>query len=297
MTEQQPILNVDNLRKVYANTVAVDDVSLTINPGTCLGLLGPNGAGKTTTIEIIEDIIEPTSGQIYYKGEPRRSSFREEVGIQFQHTSLLNFLSVRETITTFTNLFADPEDFDTLVTKCELAPLLQRRNNKLSGGQQQRLMLALALINKPSLIFLDEPSTGLDPQARRNLWQIVDQIKAEGKTVILTTHSMEEAEYLCDRVAIMDLGNIIAEGSPEMLIRKYCGRNSITLPAVNNTDALHALPCPWHQEKGRVRIECENIHEAIGYLSRMNIDLSGMSISTANLEDVFLHLTGRQLRD
>lgn len=297
MTEPQPILEVSGLRKVYASTVAVDDVSLTIYPGTCLGLLGPNGAGKTTTIEIIEDIVEPSSGTIYYKGRRRRNSFREEVGIQFQHTSLLNYLSVEETIRTFISLYGNPEDFDTLVRRCELGSLLQRRNNKLSGGQQQRLMLALALVNRPSLVFLDEPSTGLDPQSRRNLWQIVDQIKDEGKTIILTTHSMEEAEYLCDRIAIMDRGRIIAEGSPEELIRKYCSGSAIFLPASADTDKLENMPYAWQRQKDRIRIECDDIHRAIGYLCTLNIDLSGMSISSANLEDVFLHLTGRQLRD
>jgi ABC-2 type transport system ATP-binding protein len=297
MPEQQPLLEIANLRKEYKGAVAVDDVSLKIYPGVCLGLLGPNGAGKTTTIEIIEDIIEPTSGTIRYKGEPRKNSFREEVGIQFQHTSLLNYLTVKETLTTFANLFSDPEDIETLVTKCELGPLLARRNTKLSGGQQQRLMLALALINKPQLVFLDEPSTGLDPQSRRNLWAIVDQIKEEGKTIILTTHSMEEAQYLCDRIAIMDQGNIIAEGTPGALIRQYCGTNSIFLPAVSPTDVPVPFPFSWNREENGIRIECDDIHEAIGYLCRMNITLSGLSISSATLEDVFLHLTGRQLRD
>ncbi|HKJ64210.1 MAG TPA: ABC transporter ATP-binding protein [Desulfopila sp.] len=297
MTETQPILEVNNLRKVYKTTVAVEDVSLTVRPGTCLGLLGPNGAGKTTTIEILEDIFEPTAGTIYYKGQPRRGSFREEVGIQFQHTSLLNYLTVKETLRTFISLYANPEDFETLVQRCELGTLLQRRNNKLSGGQQQRLMLALAMVNRPSLIFLDEPSTGLDPQSRRNLWQIVDQIKAEGKTIILTTHSMEEAEYLCDEVAIMDKGRIIAEGSPEALIKEYCGSSAIFLPLSVDTRNLENLPYVWQQQKDRIRIDCDDIYTTIAALSTLNIDLSGMSISSANLEDVFLQLTGRQLRD
>ncbi len=297
MTEPQPILEVYNLRKVYKNTVAVDDVSLTVHPGTCLGLLGPNGAGKTTTIEILEDIFEPTAGTIYYKGHPRRDSFREEVGIQFQHTSLLNYLTVKETIHTFIKLYGQPENFDTLVQRCELGALLQRRNNRLSGGQQQRLMLALALVNRPSLVFLDEPSTGLDPQSRRNLWQIVDQIKEEGKTIILTTHSMEEAEYLCDRVAIMDQGRIIAEGSPEALIKKYCDSSAIFLPDTVDSRILENLPYPWQRQKDRIRIDCDDIHGAIGSLGALDIDLSGMSISSANLEDVFLQLTGKKLRD
>ncbi len=297
MADKQPILEVFNLTKVYRDTVAVDDVSLRVCPGVCLGLLGPNGAGKTTSIEIIEDIIEPTTGHILYKGEPRGNTFREEIGIQFQHTSLLNFLTVKETLTTFSSLFADPEKFDVLVEKCELGALLKRRNDKLSGGQQQRLMLALALVNKPSLIFLDEPSTGLDPQSRRNLWGIVEQIKTEGKTVILTTHSMEEAEHLCDRIAIMDRGRIIAEGSPAELIEKHCGRSTLSLPGTFDTERLKGLPYPWRREGERVRVEADNVYEALARLSRMEVDLTGMSLARSNLEDVFLHLTGKKLRN
>lgn len=294
---EQPILEVFHLSKVYKDTVAVKDVSLQVFPGVCLGLLGPNGAGKTTSIEIIEDIIPPSSGEVHYKGEPRKSSFREEVGIQFQHTSLLNFLSVKETLTTFASLFDDPEDIEVLIEKCELGAILKQRNDKLSGGQQQRLMLALALINKPTLIFLDEPSTGLDPQSRRNLWGIVEQIKSEGKTVIMTTHSMEEAEYLCDEIAIMDKGEIIAEGSPESLIQKYCGQSSISLPANFDTNILTNLPYSWTKEGEGVKIESDDVYDVLAHLSKMDVDLAGMFISESNLEDVFLRLTGRQLRD
>lgn len=295
--QDQPILETFNLYKVYKDTVAVDDVSLKVYPGICLGLLGPNGAGKTTSIEIIEDIIEPTSGEVHYKGKARNPAFREEIGIQFQHTSLLNYLSVKETLLTFASLYTDPENIDSLIENCDLSQILARRNNKLSGGQQQRLMLALALINKPNLIFLDEPSTGLDPQSRRNLWSIVEQIKSEGKTVILTTHSMEEAEYLCDEIAIMDQGKIIAEGSPEHLIQTHCGNNSISLPFTFDLELLADFPCEWQVDKETVRFECEDVYGVIGHLSNMNISLAGMSISSANLEDVFLRLTGRQLRD
>ncbi|MEE4241190.1 MAG: ABC transporter ATP-binding protein [Desulfopila sp.] len=297
MNSHNLILEVSHLRKVYKQIEAVTDVSLKVHRGVCLGLLGPNGAGKTTTIEIIEDIIPATSGEILYKGEPRKKSFREEIGIQFQHTSLLNYLSVKETLKTYASLYSDPEDLTALIKRCDLASLLSRKNDRLSGGQQQRLMLALALINKPSLIFLDEPSTGLDPQSRRNLWSIVDTIKSEEKTIILTTHSMEEAEYLCDQVAIMDQGTIIAEGSPKALIQEHCGTSTITLPAVTDTALLSKLSYPIYQDKDGIRLECRDIQEAIGQLSKININLSGMSISSANLEDVFLRLTGRQLRD
>lgn len=295
--EKKPLLEVVHLHKKYKKTVAVNDLSFCVYPGICLGLLGPNGAGKTTTIEIIEDIIEPTSGTIHYKGEPRKATFREQIGIQFQHTSLLNFLSVRETLLTFAKLFTEPEELETLIEMCNLSPILERRNDKLSGGQAQRLMLALALINKPELVFLDEPSTGLDPQARRNLWGIVERVKSDGKTVIMTTHSMEEAEHLCDEVAIIDQGTIIAQGPPRDLIKKHCGTSSIYLPQAFNTSQLASFSLSWSRDRSRIRIECDDIHEVIGQLSKANIDLSGMSISAANLEDVFLRLTGKQLRD
>lgn len=292
-----PILEAKDLHKTYKKHKALRGVNLTIEPGICFGLLGPNGAGKTTTIEILEDIIEPTSGEIFFKGKKRNKYFREEIGIQFQHTSLLNFLSVKETLQSFAKLFAAPEPLDKLIEKCELASILNQRNNRLSGGQLQRLMLALALINKPTLIFLDEPSTGLDPQARRNLWRIVQQIKTEGKTIILTTHAMEEAEFLCDYIAIMDLGQIIAEGSPQELIRTYCGTNNVLLPAKIDTSQLNNLPYNWFYEDNFIKIECDSPNEVIAELARANIDLTGMSVTSANLEDVFLNLTGKQLRD
>lgn len=292
-----PILEAIDLHKSFKNIKVLRGVNLSINSGICFGLLGPNGAGKTTTIEILEDINDACSGTILFKGQMRKTSFREEIGIQFQHTSLLNFLSVKETLKSFAQLYSDPEDLDMLIERCDLKPILSQKNNKLSGGQQQRLMLALALINKPSLIFLDEPSTGLDPQSRRNLWRIVEQIKQEGKTIILTTHSMEEAEFLCDQIAIMDLGQIIAEGSPEQLIRTHCGKNSIVLPSPENLTVLNVLSCPWTREGDTIRIECDSPNLVIGDLAKADVDLSGMTVSSANLEDVFLRITGKQLRD
>ncbi|MDH3884554.1 MAG: ABC transporter ATP-binding protein, partial [Desulfobacterales bacterium] len=194
----EPILEVKNLVKKYDAVVAVDGVSFAIRQGVCFGLLGPNGAGKTTTIEVIEDVIPPTAGEILYKGKSRSSSFREEVGIQFQSTALLNLLTVRETLQTFQSLFTKTNTIEELVELCRLGEFLDQYNDKISGGQRQRFLLALALINRPELLFLDEPSTGLDPQARRNLWDLIQGINAEGKTLILTTHYMEEAQHLCD---------------------------------------------------------------------------------------------------
>jgi len=292
-----PLLEIQHLRREFKATVAVQDVSFSVAKGICFGLLGPNGAGKTTTIEIIEDVISPTSGSVLYNGKARATSFREEIGIQFQHTSLLNFLSVEETLRTFAQLFARPVEIEQLIVRCDLGSIRKRMNSKLSGGQLQRLMLALALINNPELIFLDEPSTGLDPQSRRNLWRIVERIKAEGKTIIITTHSMEEAHYLCDEIAIMDRGLIIAQGSPDQLIHTHCRTSTITLPAESLTDGADHLDLSWTRNEDRAVIHTDSVDGTLQVLTAGNISLAGISIHNPTLEDVFLHLTGRRLRD
>lgn len=292
-----PLLEVQHLRKQFKDTLAVSDVSFTVDVGTCFGLLGPNGAGKTTTIEIVEDIIVPTSGKVLYKGKPRSASFREEIGIQFQHTSLLNYLSVEETLCSFQKLFARPVDMESLIKRCDLEPIRKRRNTNLSGGQLQRLMLALALINNPELIFLDEPSTGLDPQSRRNLWHIVEQIKAEGRTIIMTTHSMEEAEHLCDEIAIMDQGLVIARGTPEQLINTHCRTSTLALPEAALVGWEGKINLQWEKHDNRAVIYTDSIDHTLQLLTASNIELTGMNIHTPTLEDVFLHLTGRKLRD
>ena len=244
------LLEVKHLVKTYKTLTAVDDVSFAIPKVICFGLLGPNGAGKTTTIEMMEGILSATSGEVYYKGSPRTSTFREEIGIQFQHTALLSFLTVRETLKTFQQLYHKTADIDSLLATCNLLDIQNQYNDKISGGQRQRLLLALALVNQPELLFLDEPSTGMDPQARRNLWDIVLNIKSQEKTIVLTTHYMEEAQLLCDEIAIMDYGRIIARGSVADMIRTYCGE-----------------------------------------------DATGKPCQEANLENVFIKLTGRQLRE
>lgn len=291
------ILEVKNLTKSFRDVPAVRGVSFAVEEGHCFGLLGPNGAGKTTTMEIIEDIIEPTSGTICYKGTQRSRSFREEIGIQFQHTSLLTFLSVKETLACYQQLYRKSADTDWLINRCDLSSILDRKNNQLSGGQRQRLMLALALLNQPDLLFLDEPSTGLDPQSRRYLWNIVEEIKKEGKTIILTTHSMEEAEFLCDSIAIMDQGLIIAQGSPAELIATYCNTNTITLPHKTVANQLACLDMIYKTNGKSVSIQTSHVDTTLGKLISCGVDLSEMTVHSANLEDVFLHLTGRKLRD
>ena len=293
----EPILEVKNLVKKYKQVIAVDGVSFALQRGVCFGLLGPNGAGKTTTIEIIEDVISPTAGEIFYKGAPRMPSFREEVGIQFQNTALLNLLTVRETIKTFQSFFTKTAPMEELVKKCRLSEFLDQYNDRISGGQRQRFLLSLALINRPDLLFLDEPSTGLDPQARRNLWDLIRGIKAEGKTIILTTHYMEEAQHLCDEVAIMDYGKIIAQGTPDALIRRYSRGIIVVLPRHHFAFQADRFPLPFREVKDTIEIKTDDVNHCIEQLIAHGIDLSDITVRSPNLETVFLNLTGRKLRE
>ena len=291
------ILEVKNLVKKYDTVVAVDGISFALPQGICFGLLGPNGAGKTTTIEVIEDVIPPTAGEVLYKGAPRTPSFREEVGIQFQSTALLNFLTVRETLKTFQNFFRRTATVEELVKLCRLDEFLDQYNDKISGGQRQRFLLALALINRPELLFLDEPSTGLDPQARRNLWDLIQGIKAEGKTIILTTHYMEEAQYLCDEVAIMDYGKIIARGTPAELIRRHSRGITVVLPRHRFGPEAKDFPLPVLEVKDTIEIKTDDVNQCLEQLISHGVDLSDITVRTPNLETVFLNLTGRKLRE
>ncbi len=294
--EMTHLLEVFDLVKSYGTVEAVKGVSFKVAKGSCFGLLGPNGAGKTTTMEVIENVISPTSGTIHYKGERRSSSFNEEVGIQFQETALLAYMTVRETLETFQSLYEVSSDLEKLIERCHLAEFQHQQNDRISGGQKQRFLLALALINQPDLLFLDEPSTGLDPQARRNLWQIVEMIKAEGKTIILTTHYMEEAEYLCDEIAIMDNGHIIACGTPDELIREHGGQKSVSLPQSALNGKMDKLPFKTRGSQERVELLTDDVNACLQFLIHENIDLSDLTVNVQNLESVFLNLTGRQLR-
>ena len=216
------LLSVRHLKKSYNGHPAVRDISFDIRAGSCFGLLGPNGAGKTTTIEIMEKIMEPDQGEVFYRGTRRTGQFNQVVGIQFQQTQLMAYLTVAETLKTFAAFYRQPLDVDEVISMCRLEEIKDRMNDKISGGQRQRLLLGLALINDPELIFLDEPSTGLDPQSRHNVWEIIRRVNGRGRTIVLTTHYMEEAQNLCDTVAIMDKGQIIESGPPADLIQKHC---------------------------------------------------------------------------
>ncbi len=250
-----PALLVQGLRKAYNDVVAVDGLDLEVNSGECFGLLGPNGAGKTTTIEICEGLLAPDSGRVEVLGrrwETDARDLRELLGIQLQETQLSEKLTVEETLTLFQSFYREPRDIGEVIDKVELGEKRSSRVGGLSGGQKQRLAVACALVGNPQLLFLDEPTTGLDPQSRRQFWDLIEKFQAEGKTIVLTTHYMEEAERLCDRVAIVDHGHVIALGSPNELMESI--------------DVSH-LPPPEPRK------------------------------TTATLEDVFVSLTGRTLRD
>jgi ABC-2 type transport system ATP-binding protein len=290
------ILEARRLVKHYGSVVAVNDVSFAVEQGTCFGLLGPNGAGKTTTVEMIEGILPATSGEVLYRGEPAGGRFREEAGIQFQKTALQDFLTVRECLTLFRQLYPRGADVDDVIRVCALEKLQDRDNRKLSGGQQQRLLLGIALVNDPEVLFLDEPTTGLDPQARHNFWDLIRTVKARNKTVILTTHYMEEAYFLCDTIAIMDHGRIIAMGSPAQLLREHFEDVILELP--REDFALDRAQVPFQVLEGaeQVEISTSNVDATLKYLMDSQVPLKRLRIRPRNLEDLFLELTGKELR-
>jgi ABC-2 type transport system ATP-binding protein len=291
-----PILEVHALVKQYPSVTAVSGVSFAVPEGTCFGLLGPNGAGKTTTVEIMEGILPPTSGEVRYRGEPLDARFHEEAGILFQKTALQDFLSVRQCVALFRGLYERGLDVDEVLKLCALEKLASRDNRKLSGGQQQRLLLAIALVNDPKVLFLDEPTTGLDPQARRNFWELVESIKARRKTIILTTHYMEEAQLLCDEIAIMDHGRIIAQGAPERLLREHFAEVLLELPRQDFPELARQLPLKLIDASDRVEISTHDLDSTLRALIEARVPLRNLRIRPANLEDLFLELTGKELR-
>jgi len=292
----QPVLEVRDLVKQYPGLRAVDGVSFSISEGRCFGLLGPNGAGKTTTVEIMEGVTRPTSGDVLYRGEALGARFRAEAGIQFQKTALQDFLTVRETLALFTRLYPRRRDVDELIRTCALEQVAGRDNRKLSGGQMQRLLLAIALANAPRVLFLDEPTTGLDPQARHNFWDLIRSIKAEGRTVLLTTHYMEEAYELCDVIAIMDRGRIIAEGPPSRLLEDHFDDVVLELPREDFRGAPADFPLPVLVASDRIEISTGDVEGALQALLGQGVPLKRLRIRPRNLEDLFLELTGRELR-
>ena len=292
----EPILEVCNLVKEYAAVTAVNGVSFSVPEGTCFGLLGPNGAGKTSTIEIMEGILAATAGEVRYRGEPIGQRFREEAGILFQKTALQDFLTVRQCLAMFRGLYDRGLDVEEVIQMCALEKLADRDNRKLSGGQQQRLLLAIALINDPAMIFLDEPTTGLDPQARRNFWELIQSIKARRKTIILTTHYMEEAELLCDEIAIMDNGKVIAQGTPRDLLTQHFAEVLLELPRQEFPESARQLALKVIDTSDRVEITTNDLDSTLRTLMDAHVPLQNLRIRPPNLEDLFLELTGKALR-
>jgi ABC-2 type transport system ATP-binding protein len=289
------LLEARNLVKEFPGVRAVDGIDLAVPTGRCFGLLGPNGAGKTTTLEMLEGIQRPTAGEIRYRGRPLDREFRERIGIQFQATSLQDFQTVSESLHMFAALYRRSADLDEIVRLCNLADILHRDTRKLSGGQRQRVLLAVALVNDPEMVFLDEPTTGLDPQSRRYFWGLVETVRRRGKTILLTTHYMEEAQRLADEIAIVDQGRIIAQGTPQGLVRQHFPAKVVRLPEQGWPPGL---PRPQASEArdGWVEVYTEEVPELLERLAESGADLGEVKVETPNLEDLFLKLTGHSLR-
>jgi ABC-2 type transport system ATP-binding protein len=299
-----------DLRKTYDGKVeAVRGLTLTIEAGECFGLLGPNGAGKTTTIEILEGLLAPTAGTVRILGHTWQQNpreLREQIGISLQETRLSEKLTVRETLDLFASFYSDPRSPEDVLEQLQLTEKADAWVGKLSGGQRQRLAVATALVGNPRLLFLDEPTTGLDPQSRRQLWDIVRNFQRSGGTVLLTTHYMDEAERLCDRLAIVDHGQIIAEGTPSELIERLGGHHVVEFSLEGSTDgatAWRALPGveAVRNEDGLFSLTVREPHLTIPALldavNQRNARLQRLSTRQASLEDVFVNLTGRHLRE
>ncbi|MBK1699689.1 ABC transporter ATP-binding protein [Thiococcus pfennigii] len=289
------LIEARDLVRTYPGVRAVDGISFRVQRGQCFGLLGPNGAGKTTTLEMLEGIQTPSAGTILFEGRPLDQGYRQVVGIQFQATALQDFQTVRESLRMFASLYRRTADLAELIALCNLGEILERDTRRLSGGQRQRLLLAIALVNDPALIFLDEPTTGLDPQSRRNFWGLIETVRRRGKTILLTTHYMEEAQRLCDEVAIVDHGRIIAQGRPLALVRQHFPAAVVRLPAAAwPTDA--PLPAGAEPRDGTLELYTDEVPPLLEHLERIGADLNELKVQTPTLEDLFLKLTGHTLR-
>ena len=303
-------LSVRGLRKAYKDVVAVDGLDLEVRTGECFGLLGPNGAGKTTTIEICEGLLDADAGDVQVLG--RRwgrdtRSLRERLGVQLQETQLSEKITVEETLRVFRSFFPTGRTLDEVIALVQLDEKRRARVGALSGGQKQRLAVACALVGDPELLFLDEPTTGLDPQSRRQLWDVIERFRASGGTIVLTTHYMDEAERLCDQIAIVDHGRVIALGTPRQLIRSL-GAEHVVEFSVAQSDGLHedalarldgvlsvrhAGPV-WTMQVAEAHL---TIPALLAELERRGLALTELRTHSPTLEDVFVSLTGRGLRD
>jgi ABC-2 type transport system ATP-binding protein len=297
--------------KRYGAVTAVNGLDLEVRTGECFGLLGPNGAGKTTTIEILEGLLTPDAGDVEVLGRRwghDEEALRERLGIQLQETQLTDKLTVEETIRLFRSFFRRGQTVQRVLEMVELESKRSSPVGKLSGGQKQRLSVACALLGQPDLLFLDEPTTGLDPQSRRQLWAILERFRAEGGTILLTTHYMDEAESLCDRVAIVDQGRVIALGTPRELIASLGAEHVIAFGVAHDRrppdiESLRRLPGVHdaRTENGTMLLTATEVHLAVpallAALDHDGLELSLLSTHSATLEDVFVSLTGRHLRE
>jgi ABC-2 type transport system ATP-binding protein len=304
-------LHVRDLRKHFGDVRAVDGLDLTVAPGECFGLLGPNGAGKTTTIEICEGLTSPDSGDVQILGlrwDSHENELRQRLGIQLQETQLAEKLTVEETVRLFRSFYTRGRPVDDVIGLVQLDEKRTARVGKLSGGQKQRLAIACAIVGDPDLLFLDEPTTGLDPQSRRQLWDLITTFKARGKTILLTTHYMDEAEILCDRIAIVDHGKVIALGTPRELIASLGAEHVVDFTLTPESppldeEVLRGLPGvrAVRRVAGGYELQVEALHrtvpELLAQLARSGAELENLTTHSASLEDVFVSLTGRQLRN
>ena len=302
------VIAVDDVRKAYDDVQAVDGVSFRVAKGEIFGLLGPNGAGKTTTMEMIEGLHSPDSGEIHVLGMDVRhaaTAIKSRVGVQLQTAALYPQLTVTELLELFGSFYGRRPATERLLNDLELTEKRNARTKTLSGGQQQRLSVALALVNDPEVVFLDEPTTGLDPAARQGLWTVIRRMQSEGRTILMTTHYMEEAEALCDRLAIMDHGKILDSGTVDELIGRRFRERGVRFRRAGAPDLekLQALPAVSRvvTEEDQVVLYTSDVSATIGGLleltARGGTEPADLMIRRASLEDVFLDLTGRALRD
>jgi len=300
-------IQVSNLRKVYEDLVAVDDISFLVKKGEIFAFLGPNGAGKTTTVEIIECIREPTAGTVKIFDKDISTSFndvKEKIGILPQEFHSFERLTVRETLLYFSKLYKKRADVDEIIKAMDLDSHKNMLYKKLSGGLKQRVGVALSLVNDPEIVFLDEPTTGLDPKARREVWKVISDLRNKGKTVFLTTHYMEEAEYLADHIAIIYKGKIIAEGSLDELIDKYGTGSTLHIKKCRDANAIELLREKGYDVRsegnGDIALKIDYKDRVLEILSNLRhecIDYESIDIRRSNLEEVFLNLTGAKLSE
>jgi ABC-2 type transport system ATP-binding protein len=302
-----PVIEVSGIRKTYGRTVAVDELSFDVQPGEIFGLLGPNGAGKTTTMECVEGLRTPDRGAISVLGlDPGRQRYalQNRIGVQLQAAQLQKRIKVWEAIAFWASLYRQPADGERLLEQLGLRDKRNAWFMTLSGGQKQRLFIALALINDPELVFLDELTTGLDPQARRAIWDLVRGIRDRGKTVLLTTHLMEEAERLCDRVAIIDHGRIVDIGSPAELVRRHCAERTVVVATDDPTAAERFAAIADVASVNRTSMHLtirgrgdDLVTQVIQCVAEHRMRVADFRTELPTLEDVFLKLTGHMIRD